>query len=146
MKSFFWLCLLKLFLDDKFMSNTLLSKISNLTNTFRLHHLIHWAQNWPIVCDAHKCKILNRTHRNSLMNSIVLRRNGSRNQLSFHYFSPYSITHFFISFTLKNLVKWLKSSNSRWRANKVQTIQVHLITLWNICVYRKTHVCVDVLL
>ena len=123
-------------------------KLSNLTNTFRLHHLIHWAQNkkWPIVCDAHKCKILNRTHRNSLMNSIVLRRNGLRNQLSFHYFSPYSITHFFISFVLKNLVKWLKSSNSHWRANKVQTIQVHLIRLWNICVNRKTHVCVDVLL
>ena len=121
-------------------------KLTNLTDTFRLLYTIQWAQNWSIVCDAYNSKIYDRARKNSPMNSIVLRRNGSRNQLSFHYFSPYSITHFFISFTLKNLVKWLKSSNSRWRANKVQTIQVHLIRLWNICVYCKTHVCVDVLL
>ena len=106
-KPFFSICLLKLFLNNRLVSNTLL-KLSNLRNTFRLLHTVHWAQNWPIVCDAHKCKIFNRTRKNFLMNSIVLQRNGSRNELSFHNFSSCSTTHFFISFTLKKRCKMVE--------------------------------------
>ena len=80
-------------------SNTLLTEIVNLTNNVPLLHTMHWAQNKHIVCDAYICKIFNRTHTNSLMNSIVLRQNASRNKINFHNFSPCSTTYLFISFT-----------------------------------------------
>ena len=38
------------------------------------------------------------------MNSIVLQRDGSRNELSFENFIPSTATHFFINFTLKNVL------------------------------------------
>ena len=98
-KPFFSICILKLFLNNR---------LVNLRNAFRLLHNVHWAQNWPIVCDVHKCKIFNRTLQNSLMNSIVFQRNGSRNELCFHNFSPCSTTHFFISLTLKKLYKMVE--------------------------------------
>ena len=138
MKPFFSLCLLKLFLNNRLVSNTLLTEIVKSYKYFP-HTSYYPLKNWPIICDAHKCKIFNSTPKNSLMNSTVLQRNSSRNELRFDNISPSRTTHFFIS-------KWLKSSNSRWRANKMPTINIHPIRLWNICLHRKTHVYVDVLL
>ena len=107
-KPFFSLCLLKLFLNNRLVSNSLLTEIDKSNKyfplTFRLQCIVHWAQNWPIVCDACKCKIFNPTCKNSPMNSIVLQRDGSRNELSFENFIPSTATHFFISFTLKNVL------------------------------------------
>ena len=80
------------------------------------------------------------------MNSIVLHRDGSRNESSFENFSPNVPLTFSSVLHGKNVVKWLKSWNSRWRANKIQTIHVYPIRLWNICVHRKTHFCQDALL
>ena len=105
-KPFFSPCLLKLFLNNRLMSNTLVTEIDKSCKYFPLtSYYIHWAQNWPIVCDAYNCKIFYRTRKNFPMNSIILRRNGSRNEASFHNLSQCSTTHCLISFTLKKHFK-----------------------------------------
>ena len=77
------------------------------------------------------------------MNSIVLQRNGSRNELSFHNFSPCSTTHFFISFTLKKRCKMVEfveqslkgkqDTNNTLPSNKIMK---YLCTPQNACLCR----------
>ena len=77
------------------------------------------------------------------MNSIVLQRNGSRNELSFHNFSPCSTTHFFISFILKkrckmvefveNSLKGKYDTNNTLQSNKIMK---YLCTPQNACLCR----------
>ena len=63
------------------------------------------------------------------MNSIVFQRNGSRNELSFHNFSPSRITHFFISLTLKKLYKMVEFVEQSWKGkyDTYNTLSTHKI-------------------
>ena len=80
------------------------------------------------------------------MNSPVLQQNGSRNELSFHNFSPCSTSHFFISFTLekrckmveivKQLLKGKYDTNNTRPSNKIMKY---------FCTPQNAY-CVDVLL
>ena len=84
-KPLFSPCLLKLFLNNRLMSNTLLTEIDESCKYFPLTSY--------------------RARKNLPMNSIILQRNGSRNEVSFHNLSRCSTTHCLISFTLKKHFK-----------------------------------------
>ena len=101
-KPFFSPCLLKLFLNNRLMSNTLLTEIDESCKYFPL---TSYYTLRPIICDTYNCKIFYRTRKNFPMNSIIHLRNGSRNEVSFHNLSQCSTTHCLISLTLKKHFK-----------------------------------------
>ena len=88
-ETFLSLCYWKLFLNNRLMSNTLLTEIDKSSKYF------------PLTSYYTLGSKFNRTCKNSPVNSIVLQRDGSRNELSFDNFSPSSTSHFFISFTFE---------------------------------------------
>ena len=63
---------LKLSLNNKLVSNTLLTEIVKSDKYFPLTSYYQLSSKLAYICDAYKCKLFNSTRKNSLMNSIVL--------------------------------------------------------------------------
>ena len=104
-ETFLSLCYWKLFISNRLVSNTLLTEIDKSNKYFPLnsYYTLGSKLAYRLQC-IYRCKIFNRTCKSSPVNSIVLQRDGSRNELSFDNFSSYSTSHFFISFTFKNVL------------------------------------------
>ena len=106
-ETFLSLCHWKLFLNNRLVSNSLLTEIDKSNKYFPLtsYYTLGSKLAYHHIYNMHiNARFLTVLVKNSPVNSKVLQRDSSRNELRFDNFSPSSTSHFFISFTFKNVL------------------------------------------